>query len=439
MSLAGFDELRPPLNEPAAVLEADRCLECGGPHEPAPCQVACPADIDVAAFIAAIARGDTAEAARTIYAENVLGGTCARVCPVEVLCQAGCVLEHEGRKPIEIAALQRYATDWGLRHGTTLRDPSAWNGFRVAVVGAGPAGLACAGELAARGYDVTVYEARPDVGGLARYAIAPYRIVTEPLDDEARLLEELGVELNLGTPIDSPETLASIEADADALVLCIGLGEDTHAGIPGEELEGVYESLPFIEALKAGTPLSVGRRVAVIGGGNTAIDVAREALRLGAQEVTMLYRRTEAEMPAYPHEVVETREEGVRFEWLTVPVRFVGYTALSGVECRRAELGEPDASGRRRPVEIPGSEFLLEVDTAITAIGQRKRTELVEWLGLDGLTVDPGSGRTSNSKVFAAGDAVNGGATVVEAVREGKLVAASVDETLGGNRMEKTP
>jgi glutamate synthase (NADPH/NADH) small chain len=434
MSLPGFDELRPPLSEAAAVLEADRCLECGGPHEPAPCQVACPSGIDVPAFIAALARGDAADAARTIYAENVLGGTCARVCPVEVLCQAQCVLEHEGRKPIEIAALQRYATDWGLAHGTALRDASAWNGFRVAVVGAGPAGLACAGELAASGYDVTVYEGRPAVGGLARYAIAPYRIVTEPLDDEARLLEELGVELNLGTPIDSPETLAGIVSDADALVLCIGLGEDTRAGIPGEELPGVYESLPFIGALKAGRPLPVGRRVAVIGGGNTAVDVAREALRLGAETVTMLYRRTEAEMPAYSHEVVEAREEGIRFEWLTIPARFVGFTALSGVECRRAELGEPDASGRRRPVEIPGSEFLLEVDTAITAIGQRRWTELPEWLGLGELKVDPATGRTSDPKIFAAGDAVNGGDTVVEAVREGKLAAASVDAMLGGSR-----
>src|SRR6186997_831610 len=196
-------ELRPPLTAEAAVIEADRCLECGGGAAPAPCVVGCPADVDVPGFVAAIAAGDTAAAAATIFAENILGGTCARVCPVEVLCQRDCVLVHEGRSPIEIGALQRYATEWGYANGVPLRDPATPNSKRVAVVGAGPAGLAAAGELVTRGYAVTVYDERREVGGLVRYAIAPYRQTNEPLPDEARLLSELGVEFRLGTRVDA--------------------------------------------------------------------------------------------------------------------------------------------------------------------------------------------------------------------------------------------
>ena len=196
-------ELRPPLTADAARVEADRCLECGGPHAPAPCVVACPANVDVAGFVAAVAAGDPATAAQTIFAENVLGGTCARVCPVEVLCQRDCVLIHEGRLPIEIGALQRFATDWAYANGVPLRTAAPANGKRVAVIGAGPAGLAAAGELAARGYAVTVYDEREEVGGLVRYAIAPYRQTNEPLPDEARLLGELGIEFRLGTRVDA--------------------------------------------------------------------------------------------------------------------------------------------------------------------------------------------------------------------------------------------
>jgi dihydropyrimidine dehydrogenase (NAD+) subunit PreT len=204
-------ELRLPLTAEAALVEADRCLECGGVHAPAPCVVGCPASVDVPGFVAAIAAGDPATAARTIFAENVLGGTCARVCPVEVLCQQDCVLIHEGRRPIEIAALQRYATDWAYANGLRLRTTVEANGRRIAVVGAGPAGLAAAGELAARGCDVTVYDEREEVGGLVRYAIAPYRQTNEPLPDEARLLADLGVEFRLGTRVDS-ERLAELVA-----------------------------------------------------------------------------------------------------------------------------------------------------------------------------------------------------------------------------------
>ncbi|MGE5689660.1 MAG: FAD-dependent oxidoreductase [Pseudomonadota bacterium] len=435
-TLSGFEELAPPLSEPAALLEADRCLECGGRHAAAPCTVACPADVDVPGFVAAIAAGEHDRAAEIIFGENLLGGTCARVCPVETLCVGACILPHEGRRPIEIARLQRFAADRALAADLPLRERLPYNWHDVAVIGAGPAGLACAGELGARGYHVTVFDERPEPGGLARYAIAPYRQVREPLPDEARLLMELGVSFELGLGIDSPAALAELEEDFDAIVLAVGMGDDSESGCPGGDLDGVWRSLPFIERLKTGEPPAVGRAVAVVGGGNTAVDVARESLRLGADEVTMLYRRTRAEMPAYAHEVEEAEEEGVRFSWLTIPVRYLGEERVEAVECRRAKLGPPDASGRRRPEEVPGSEFLLPVDTVVEAIGQQPRAGFLAWI--DGLelergriVVDPETGRTTNPKYFAAGDAINGGATVVEAVRAAKVAARGVDAWLG--------
>ena len=430
----GFEELRPPLAPAEALVEADRCLECGGPHAPAPCAVACPAGVDVARFIAQIADEDPGAAATTIFEQNILGGTCARVCPVEVLCEGACVLEHEGRAPVSIGALQRYAMDWSYERDLPIRTRPDWNGMRVAVVGAGPAGLSCAGELASRGYAVTVYDEREEVGGLVRYAIAPYRQVRDPLPDEARALERLGVELRLCERIASREQLEAVAVGADAVFLGVGLGADTKVSYPGDDLHGVWESLPFIEAIKTGRAPCVGDRVVVIGGGNTAIDVAREAIRLGANDVTILYRRTEAEMPAYRHEIEEAREEGVRFRFLASPVAFLGESLLVEVECVEMALGEPDDSGRRRPVPREGSEFTIPADTAVMAIGQEARSELAAWV--DGLELDrgrvavDGDGRTGNGKFFCGGDAINGGASVVEAVRDGKRAAEAIDREL---------
>ncbi|MGZ8783305.1 MAG: FAD-dependent oxidoreductase [Gaiellaceae bacterium] len=417
-------ELRSPLTAEAAVIEADRCLECGGGAAPAPCVVGCPADVDVPGFVAAIAAGDTAAAAATIFAENILGGTCARVCPVEVLCQRDCVLVHEGRAPIEIGALQRYATEWGYANGVPLRSPATPNGKRVAVIGAGPAGLAAAGELAARGYAVTVYDERKEVGGLVRFAIAPYRQSNEPLPDEARLLAELGVQFRLRTRVDT-QRLEQLEAEVDAIVVAVGMGADTDVSYEGDDLQGVWESLPFIEQLKTGEPPTVGRRVAVVGGGNTAVDVAIEAKRLGADVSLLLYRRTEHEMPAYEHEVELARREGVEIRFLTSPVAFVGDGYVEGVRCAEMRLGEPDDTGRRRPEPVPGSEFVVPVDTVVKAIGQAPREEFLALLQ----SVDE-DGRTSNPKIFAAGDAVNGGASVVQAVREAKRAVSALDESL---------
>ncbi len=419
------EELRPALTREEALVEADRCLECGGPHAPAPCLVGCPAGVDIPRFVAQIAADDPGAAATTIFAENVLGGTCARVCPVEVLCQRDCVLIHEGRPPIEIGALQRYATEWAHEHGVPLREAATANGRRAAVIGAGPAGLAAAGELAARGYAVTVYDEREEVGGLVRYAIAPYRQTNEPLPDEARLLEELGVDFRLGTRVDAAR-LQELEDEVDAVVLAVGMGADADVSYVGDDLEGVWESLPFIEGLKTGEPPPVGSRVAVIGGGNTAIDVAVEAKRLGADVSLLLYRRTEQEMPAYEHEVELARAEGVEIRFLVSPVALVGTRRVEGVRCAQMRLGEPDESGRRRPEPVPGSEFVIPVDTVVKAIGQRPREEfraLLESVDEDGCTSDP--------KVFAAGDAINGGASVVQAVREAKRAVVAFD---GGRR-----
>jgi glutamate synthase (NADPH/NADH) small chain len=429
-----FEELRPPLGPAEAVVEADRCLECGGPHAPAPCAVACPAGVDVARFIAQIAGEDPGAAAETIFEQNILGATCARVCPVEVLCEGACVLVHEGRAPIAIGALQRYATDWHFERGRSLRARARASGRRVVVIGAGPSGLACAGELAARGHGVTVYDERDEIGGLVRYAIAPYRQVRDPLPDEERALEELGVDLRLGERISTREQLEALTEGADAVFLGVGLGADTKVSYAGDDLPGVWESLPFIEAIKTGHPPNVGRNVVVIGGGNTAIDVAREAVRLGADEVTILYRRTEAEMPAYAHEVEEAREEGVRFRLLAAPIAFVGSSFLQEVKCQEMTLGEPDETGRHRPVPLEGSLFTLPAHTAIKAIGQQSREELRDWVdGLEfehGKVLVDGAGRTGNRTFFAGGDAVNGGASVVEAVRDGKRAAEAIDREL---------
>jgi dihydropyrimidine dehydrogenase (NAD+) subunit PreT len=417
-------ELRPALSTVEALLEADRCLECGGPYAEAPCVSGCPAGVDVPGFIADIAAGKPRDAATTIFAENILGGTCARVCPVEVLCQRDCVLVHEGRRPIEIAALQRYATDWAYAQDVPLRAPVPPNGKRVAVIGAGPAGLAAAGELAARGYAVTVHDEREEIGGLVRYAIAPYRQTDEPLPDERRLLRALGVEFRLGSHVD-PARLQELESDVDVILLAVGMGPDVDVSYDADDLEGVWESLPFIERLKTGEPPDVGERVAVIGGGNTAIDVAVEAKRLGARVSLLLYRRTEQEMPAYEHEVDLARREGVEIMFLTSPIGFVGERRVEGVRCAEMRLGAPDESGRRRPEPVPGSEFVVPVDTVVKAIGQRPREEFADLLR----SVDE-DGRTRNEKIFAAGDAVNGGSSVVQAVAEAKRAVRALDEWL---------
>ena len=425
-----FPELRPPLDARAALLEADRCLDCAGPYAPPPCMAACPAGVDVPRFVRELAAGEALDAARTIYRENLLGGTCARVCPVEVLCEAACVLPHIGQKPISIAALQRYATDVGRDHALPLRTRAAARTLRVAVVGAGPAGLSCAGELASRGFDVVVFDEHSEVGGIVRTAIAPYRQLVDPLPAERRALEELGVRFELGVRINSPEQLAELVADADAVFLGVGLGADRPLDCPGAKLAGSWPSLEFIAAVKDGEAVDLGRHVVVLGGGNTAVDVAREAVRLGAETVTLAYRRTREQMPAYAFEVADAEAEGVEFEWLVAPVALLGTGRVEAIVLERMQLGEG-----RALEPVPDSRFKIPADTVVAAIGQEPRRDVATWFGgleVTGgaLAVDECTGRTSVPRIFAGGDAVNGGASVVQAVAEGKRAARAIEEAL---------
>jgi dihydropyrimidine dehydrogenase (NAD+) subunit PreT len=428
-----YQEIHPPLDSARAVLEADRCLECGGPYAPAPCTAACPARVPVPQFIRAIREGRPEEAAKLIFEANILGGSCARVCPVEELCEGACVLTKEGRRAVSIGRLQRYATDVALARQLNFFARPAWKPQSVGVIGAGPAGLACAAELAKMGYDVVVYESRPEPGGLITSAIAPYKQLKDPLPAEVAMIERLGVKIHYGVTVGKDISFEELERRHQAIFLGVGLGADASARIPGEDLHGVWDSLEFVEQIKSGRPPKIGPIVAVIGGGNTAIDVAREAVRLGATNVMVLYRRTEEQMPAFKHEVKAARREGVHFYFLTAPVRLLGNGKVRKIECIHMRLGAPDRSGRPAPEPVPGTEFTLEVDTVIKAIGQEKRVELWKALGLEtegGLVTVNENFQTNREKYFAGGDCINGGATVVEAVRHGKLAAQGIAKFL---------
>lgn len=436
-----YQEIHPPLDDASAFLEADRCLECGGPYAVAPCMEACPARVPVPQFIRAIHEGQPEEAARLIFEANILGGSCARVCPVEELCEDACVLKKEGRRAVAIGRLQRYATDVALSHQMNFFARPAWKPKSVGVIGAGPAGLACAAELAKLGYEVVVYESRQEPGGLVTSAIAPYKQMQEPLPAEVAMIERLGVKMRYGVTVGQDISREDLERRHHAIFLGVGLGADTRARIPGEDLLNVWDSLDFIGQIKQGHLPTIGPTVAVIGGGNTAIDVAREAVRLGATNVSVLYRRTEDQMPAFKHEVKAARKEGVHFYWLTAPLRLIGDGKVRQIECIHMKLGAPDRSGRPAPEPVPGTEFIMEVDTVIKAIGQEKRVEFFKQLGLTvegGLVKVTENFQTSRAQYFAGGDCVNGGGTVVEAVRHGKIAAQAIAKFLA-KEGDRTP
>jgi len=390
-----FADIAPPLTNDAALLEANKCLFC---HD-APCTIACPTHIDVPAFIKKIASGNLRGSARVILEANPFGHSCARACPVEVLCEGACVLNDRDEQPIKIALLQRHATDVVLERKLRLFEPGPNTGKRVAIVGAGPAGLACARDLRRHGHAVTVFEAQPQPGGLNTYGIAEYKLKADVALAEVQDILDLGVELKTGVTVASLEPLL---ASFDAVFVGIGLGSTKRLGIPGEDLPGVVDALTFIEHLKTHPyrETAVGRHVVVIGAGNTAIDAVTQAKRLGAATATIVYRRGERDMPCYHYEYELAKHDGCGFRFNAAPQRVLGNGAVAGLEVRTTS----------------GTET-IPCDMVIVAIGQQERSLVVP-------RTDP--------RVFVGGDCANGGAEIVNAAAEGVAAAKKIDAVLGG-------
>lgn len=434
-----FQEYYPPYTEREAVLEANRCLYC---HD-APCMVACPTHIDIPTFIRKIATGNVKGSARTILEANLLGATCSRVCPVEELCEGACVMKHDN-KPITIGRLQRYAMDYATEKKIKFFQQGKSNGFKVAVVGTGPAGLSCAGELAKLGFDVTCFEKKKMAGGLDTYGIVVFREPVEVSLSEVKRIEELGVKIKTECTVGGDVKFEDLIEQFDAVFIGVGLGAVPDLGVPGENLQGVVDGLDFIEATKVEKLDSIkfGNRICVIGAGNTGIDCATIARRLGSERVTIIYRRSEAEMPAYHFEYQFALGEGVSFMFLTQPVEITGNGKVEGLKCVRMDLGEPDQSGRRMPVPAKNSEFVIPCDMVIKAIGQKKHSFVLSKLSEFGvkttkngyIDVDDDSKRTAHPKIFAGGDCIRskGEASTVAAVQDGKVAAAAIHRQLVG-------
>jgi dihydropyrimidine dehydrogenase (NAD+) subunit PreT len=432
-----FADITPPMNARQAAIEAARCLYCFD----APCTIACPTRIDVPGFIKRIMTGNVQGAARVILEANILGESCGRVCPTEVLCEGACVMHEKGEEAIEIGRLQRYAVDHVLDRNIRLFHAGAPNGRRVACIGSGPASLACAAQLARRGYQVTVFDRGELPGGLSTYGIAAYKTRAADSLREVEMVKSLGVEFRQRTEIGRDVSFDRLEKDFDAVFIGVGLGETWAMDIPGENLKGVYGALEFIERTKVlpFAQVSVGRRVACIGGGNTAIDVVTAARRLGAETVYLIYRRSEREMSAFRYEYELAKKDGVNFLWQTQPVRILGKEGVvTGLECVRTQLGEPDARGRRTPETIPDSSFMIELDMIIRAVGQKPVTEFLHAvkgieLRKNGTVVADERHQTGNPKYFAGGDCANGGREVVDAVAEGMAAARGIHAWLAAS------
>jgi len=435
-----FEEVPLGLPEWAAVEEAKRCLQCKKPQ----CVQGCPVEIDIPGFLKLVAEGRFEAAIAKIKEKNSLPAICGRVCPQETQCEEKCVLGKKGQ-PIAIGYLERFVADYEREKGIQPPSIPSWNGHRVAVIGSGPAGLTCAGDLAKMGYRVTIFEALHAPGGVLVYGIPEFRLPKSIVAQEVDYVRSLGVEIELSCVVGKTLTIDDLKEEGyEAFFIGTGAGLPYFLNIPGENLNGIYSANEFLtrtNLMKAylfpefDTPVKIGRRVAVIGGGNVAMDAARCALRLGAEEVCLVYRRTKKEMPARVEEVERAEEEGVNCIILTNPVRFIGNDNgwVTGIECIQMELGEPDESGRRRPVPIPGSEFVIPIDTVVVAIGQGPNPLLLETI--KGLTLnkkgyiaaDPQTGATSLPGVFAGGDIVTGAATVISAMGAGKRAARSID------------
>jgi glutamate synthase (NADPH/NADH) small chain len=421
-----FGDLHPPFDKQAAVLEANRCLYCFD----APCTIACPTHIDVPRFIKKIASGNLAGSARTILDANILGASCARACPVEVLCEGSCVMHRYSKQPIQIARLQRFAMDSLYGSAAPLPfEPGVEQGFSVALIGAGPASLACAAELRRRGIRAILYDSRPLPGGLNTYGVAEYKLPLVESLREIEMLSQLGVEYYFGTMIDAA-TLAELEQKHDAVFLGIGLGTIHQLGIAGEQLEGVTNALDLIAGYKSGTLTKVPARVVVVGAGNTAIDAAIASVRLGAAEVNIVYRRGHEQMSAFAFEYEHARNEGVKFLWHVQPTGILGERSVKGLVLTRLTTADNGSI-----VPQSSSEFLLETDLVVLSIGQGTHSAFLAEVGGAGakielergrILIDRATGQTSNPKFFAGGDCTNGGREVVDAVADGKRAGIGI-------------
>ncbi|OCT13713.1 dihydropyrimidine dehydrogenase [Paenibacillus pectinilyticus] len=434
-----FAEVKSGMKPKEAIEESNRCLFCYD----APCTHACPTGIDIPSFIKKIASGNLKGSARTIMDANPVGASCSRVCPTEELCEGACVLNHSS-KPILIGQLQRYATDWAIKNEQILFKAGTSNGKTVAIVGSGPAGLSAARELARFGFKVTVFETKEQAGGLDTYGIVSFRLPQEISLWEVEQVRQLGVKFRMNTRVGVDVSPAELLSEYDAVVLAVGMSKVPMLGIEGEALTGVYNAIDFVESTKIAPDLDeslVGKRVVVIGAGNTAIDAATCSVRLGAEHVQIVYRRTQEEMTAYDFEYEFAKLDGVAFQWLTAPKRIIGDEQgnVIGIECVRMELVETDDGGRKRPVPIADSEFLIEVDAVVKAIGQSRHISLIEQFGLAHTRgtvtlLDTAAGITSNPQVFAAGDVIfgdgQGEAMVVSAAQQGKLTAYAIYKQL---------
>ena len=433
-----FEEIFGGLTTYAATVEANRCLYCYDP----PCVQACPTSINIPSFIKKIASNNMKGSARVIMEANPVGASCARVCPTIELCEGACVLNSE-EKPIQIGHLQRYATDWLRETDVKLFTPKPANGKKIAIIGSGPAGLSAARELALLGYGVTIYEADEKAGGLNYYGIVSFRLPQDVVEWEVQQVQNLGVEIKTSTKIGEDVLVDELLENFDRIIVAVGMGKVPMLNIEGEHLEGVYDAIDFVKESKASfTDKMLGKKAVVIGAGNTAIDAATCSVRLGAEQVQIVYRRTSKEMTAYDFEYDFAKQDGVEFRWLSLPKRVIGDEAgkVIGLECIKMKLTEIEG-GKGTLTEIPGSEFVIETDAVIRAIGQAKQYELIEHLGLANtrgvIDVEMNSLKTSNPKIYACGDVIYGNgygeATVVSAAQQGKDSAYAIHYELNAN------